>query len=530
MDKSFRWKLLSLIVLLGLSIWVLIPSFRLYGMPAEARNASSGAARDLRSKALKLGLDLQGGMHLILELDRTNLRPEEVKDALDRAMQVLRNRIDQFGVAEPLVQKQGDDRIIVQLPGLLDKQRALDLIGQTAQLEFKLVKQAAESKQVVDRLDRILAQRVGAAPDTASADSLEYGTRPLIDLLYSYPSVDAHGGMMVLNSDVPAIEALLKSTPVDSLLPGDVTVSLSQKEVQFGTGQYGKVLYVLNRRPQMTGAGISTAVMKFGLDANRPDAAGVSMTMNAKGTTSFRRVTGDNVGRQLAIVLDGRVVSAPVIRDRIPSGQAQITGSFTTDEASDLAIVLRAGALPAPIVIAEERTVGPTLGRDSIRTGLSAAWVGATVVVLFMLFYYRLSGIVAVLGLALNLFFLFAGLAALRGTLTLPGIAGIVLTIGMAVDANVLVFERIREELRTGKRVRAAIEAGYDRAWRTILDANLTTLISAAVLFQFGTGPIKGFAITLALGIIANLYTAVLITRMIFDAATANRSPRSLSI
>jgi SecD/SecF fusion protein len=530
MDKNLRWKLLSLIVLVGLGIYALIPTFKLYSVPAAERNAQGNATiRDLRSKALKLGLDLQGGMHLVLELDKTNLKPEEVPDALDRAMQILRNRIDQFGVAEPIIQKQGEDRILVQLPGLTDKQRALDLIGQTAELEFKLVKTPAETKQVLDRLDRLLAQRAGAPADTAAADSTAE-SHPLLDLLYNYPEISPEGGVIVSRSEEPALDKLFASVNIDSLLPRDVSIALSTKDEALGGGISGRILYVLNRRPELTGSTISTAVMRFGLDPNRPNTPGVSMSMNAKGAALFRKVTGANVGRHLAIVLDNKVASAPVIRDRIPNGQAQITGSFTSEEASDLAIILRAGSLPAPIRIAEQRTVGPSLGSDSIRSGLGAGYVGTIVVMLFMLFYYRLSGIVSIIALVLNLFFVMAGMAALRGTLTLPGIAGIVLTVGMAVDSNVLIFERIREELRDGKRVRAAVDAGYHRAWRTIIDTHLTNLISAAVLFEFGTGPIKGFAVTLAIGMLANLYTAVLITKMVFDGVIARHDVRGLSI
>ncbi len=532
MDKNFRLKALSLIVLLGAAIYVLIPSFRLYSLPESEWFGTDPAVQELRGKALKLGLDLQGGMHLVLKIDKSTLSEDEVPDAMDRAIQILANRIDQFGVAEPILQRQGDDRILIQLPGLLDRQRAVDLIGQMAELEFRLVKQPAESRQVIERLDRYLARHQAGTPDTLSpgADSLEVLDNPLIDLLYGYPDVTGYGGVAILRADVSRVESMLESVDLDEVLPRDAGIALSMNDEVFEGGMGGKVLYVLNRTPELTGRAIANAVMRFNLDPQRPNLPGVSLTMNASGARDFRRVTGANVGRQLAIVLDNRVASAPVIRDRIPGGQAQITGTFSPEEAGDLAIILRAGALPARMHIAEERTVGPTLGRDSIRTGVSAALVGAVVVVLFMVFYYRLSGLVAVCALVLNIVFLMAGLAALRGTLTLPGIAGIVLTIGMAVDANVLVFERIREELRNGKRVRAAIDAGYSRAWRTILDANLTTLISAAVLFQFGTGPIKGFAVTLAIGIIANLYTAVLVTRMIFGLFTAGRSPRNLSI
>ncbi len=286
----------------------------------------------------------------------------------------------------------------------------------------------------------------------------------------------------------------------------------------------------MTRRPEMVGSAIANAIMKFGLDPRSPNSPGVSFTLTTKGANTFRKVTGANVNRQLAIVLDNKVASAPVIRDRIPTGQGQITGRFTDAEAKDLAIVLRTGALPAPVRVVEERTVGPSLGRDSIASGIRAGVVGAVIVIAFMLIYYQGSGIVAILTLLLNMFFLFGGLAALRGTLTLPGIAGIVLTVGMAVDANILVFERIREELRAGKTVRVAVDNGFDRAWRTILDSNLTTLISAIVLFRFGTGPIKGFAITLGIGILANIYTAVFVARLIFEAFLSRRTVRKLSI
>jgi len=530
MDKSFRWKLVLLVVIIAASVVVLWPTYKFYGLPVAARNATGDEAlQNLRSKALKLGLDLQGGMHMVLELDRSNLKDDEVRPAMDRAMQILQTRIDQFGVAEPIIQKQGEDRILVQLPGLLDRQRAKDLIGQTALLEFKLVKQPADARLVLDRLDRALARRAGQPADTL-ADSLAVYDRPLIDRLLNYPDMSVHGGVLVARVDVPEVERLLNSVNLDSILPADAAVALSQKDELLGGGQWGRVLYVLNRRAEMTGSGIKQAFAQVGLDPNRANAAGVSMRLDAKGTTQFRRVTGANVGRLLAIVLDGRVASAPQIRDRIPSGQAQITGSFTTEEARDLAIVLQAGALPAPMRVAEERTVGPSLGHDSIRSGVSAAIVGTAVVILFMLFYYRLSGAIALLAMVLNVFLLIAGMAALKGTLTLPGIAGIVLTIGMSVDANVLIFERVREELRSGKRIRAAIDAGYHRAWRTIFDANATTLVAALVLFNFGTGPIKGFAVTLGLGLVANLYTAVLVTKMIYDSWLARSNPRTLSI
>ncbi len=528
--KSYQWKLMLLVVLLGLSIYALLPSFQLYNRPdRDTADPRDPVMKELRSKALKLGLDLKGGMHLLLEIDKSKLPPGvQEKDVIDRAMEILRNRIDQFGVAEPIIQRQGDNRILVQLPGLLDKERAVKLIGETAQLEFKLVKQASESRAVIDRLNRALAGRSADLPDSLAADSLN-AANPLNDLLYS-TDMSLFGGVEILEEDFPKVSALLASVKLDEVLPRDASIGFSSKTEVFDQGRIGRVLYVLNRRPEMTGEAVSNAVMKFGLDPRDPSAAGVSMTLSNKGANTFRKVTGANIGRQLAIVLDDKVSSAPVIRDRIPTGQAQITGRFDAAEARDLAIVLRAGALPAPLKVAEERTVGPSLGRDSIAGGLRAGIVGAIIVILFMLIYYRGSGLIAVFALVLNMVFLFAGLAALRGTLTMPGIAGIVLTVGMAVDANILIFERIREELRAGKTVKMAVELGFDRAWRTILDANLCTLISAIVLFRFGTGPIKGFAITLGIGIIANIYTAVFVARMVFDAILARRTARSWSI
>lgn len=529
--NSYRWKLILLVVLTALSIYALMPTFQLYGQPPETRNAPGDPSlKEVRGKALKLGLDLVGGMHLLLELDKSKLPDDaSAKDALDRAMEILRNRIDQFGVAEPIIQKQGDDRILVQLPGLLDKERAVGLIGQTAQLEFKLVKNPAEARMAVDRLNRAIAGRASALPDSLLPDSLA-AVNPLSDLLYSYPNTTQYGGFAILEEDFPKVQALLAQFNVDSLLPRDASIGIGSERENLDQGLSGRVLYVMNRRAEMTGDAVATAVDRFGLDPRNPNAAGVSMTMTNKGANTFRKVTGANVGRQLAIVLDDRVASAPYIRDRIPTGQAQITGNFTDVQAKDLAIILRAGALPAPVRIIEERTVGPSMGKDSVAAGLKAGIVGTLLVIAFMIVYYRGSGFVAVLMIALNMFFLFAGLAALRGTLTMPGIAGLILTIGMSVDANILIFERIREELRAGKSVRVAVDNGFDRAWRTIIDAHVTTLISSLVLFKFGTGPIKGFAITLGLGLIANLYTAVFVARLIFDGILARRSARSLSI
>ncbi len=382
------------------------------------------------------------------ELTLTEKEAARLRDfAVRQGVETIRNRVDQFGVAEPTIQRQGENRILVQLPGIQDPARAKALIGKTAVLEFKLLDEQADVEKAV---------REGPAPD----DEVLYG-----------------------------------------------------RHVDRRTQAETRVPYVVKKRVLLTGDLIQTAEVRIS-DAGEPY---VSVTFNGLGTKVFGDLTEQNVGKRLAIVLDGNVHSAPVIRERIPSGQAQITGGFTAEEARDLAIVLRAGALPAPVQILEERTVGPSLGADSIRKGVISTVAGALAVVLFMLIYYRLSGLVADVALLLNLLILLAAMAAFHATLTLPGIAGIVLTIGMAVDTNILIFERIREEFRLGKTVRAAIEAGFKRAFTTVIDTHVTVVVSAVILYQFGTGPVKGFAVSLMIGILASLFTAVFFTRLVFD-------------
>lgn len=377
--------------------------------------------------------------------------------AVDQSIETIRNRIDQFGVREPVIQRSGSDGILVQLPGIQDPQRAKDLIGKTAVLEFKLVSGGADP------------------------------TKPQ---------------------------------------PG--TEVLSGEERDPVTGEMNsKVTYTLERKTLMTGEVIADARVR---PATQMEGPYVELVLNSRGAKLFEELTAANVNRQLAIVLDGKVKSAPVIRERIGGGRASITGNFDLREARDLAIVLRAGALPAPVTLAEERTVGPTLGRDSIQQGMISFAVGGALVILFMLVYYRGAGLLANLALGLNVVFILAALAALEATVTLPGIAGLVLTLGMAVDANVLINERIREELRLGKSVRAAIEAGYDRALPAILDSNITTFLSGLILFQFGSGPVKGFAVTLCIGIVTSVFTAVICTRIVYDFMLSRRRMDTISI
>jgi SecD/SecF fusion protein len=406
------------------------------------------------------------------------------KNAVTQSLEIIRNRIDQFGVSEPVIVRQGDENIVVQLPGVKDPERAIKLIGQTAQLEFKMV------------------------DDAASIDLMKLTSDAIQE------------GRLSADYDSKALNAALRP-----FLPKDDEAAV-MKEKDNKTGKEVKRPILLKAKAVMTGDSIKTAMVQIGGQYNEPF---VAMEMNSQGARLFERVTQENTGKRLAIVLDGVVRSAPVIREKIGGGHAQITGSFTPAEASDLAIVLRAGALPAPVQIIQNITVGPSLGKDSIQKGLMAGIIGAAVVMLFMVFYYRLSGLIADVAVMLNILFLMAAMALFHATLTLPGIAGIILTIGMGVDSNVLIFERMREEKALGKPIKALIDGGYDKAFWTIVDAHVTTLITAFALFLFGTGPIKGFAVTLSVGIIINLFTAIFGTRVVYDWMLSKGSIKDIS-
>lgn len=530
---QLKWKLIPIIALLVLSLLYIVPSVYV-NLPSWWTTWGI-----LPTEKIHLGLDLQGGMHLVLEVqtekaveNRIERTAEELRDAMKKAdirytdlatakdqtisvrilepekreafddmlnkefprvrsktvegedlvvqldfpeqeveyiqemaakqaMETIRNRIDQFGVSEPDIRRQGENRILIQLPGIKDPQRAINLIGQTALLEFKLVD-------------------------------------------------EEHDVQEALKGRIP---------PADEILYQIVEDKVTQRET--------RTPFLIKKRSYLTGEYLTDARVQIDSQFGEPY---VSLDFDKKGARLFERITEANVKKRLAIVLDGRIYSAPVIQEKIGGGRARITGNFTTEEARDLAIVLRAGALPAPVKILEERTVGPSLGHDSIEKGLLSMWVGGILVILFIAIYYKGAGIIANVALALNIILIAAGLAFFQATLTLPGIAGIILTIGMAVDANVIIFERIREEIQVGKTPRAAVEAGYGKATLTILDANMTTLIAALVLFQFGTGPIKGFAVTLTIGIVASLFTAIVVSRLIFDYLIFQRHINKLSI
>ncbi len=552
MDRTLKWRALLILAILAVAIYYLYPTLKLATMSEEERAALEEAQlRELEKRAIHLGLDLRGGMHLVLEVDKSGLEQgTDLRSVVDRAELIIRNRVDKFGVSEPVIQKQGNDRIVVQLAGITDEKRAKQLIGQTALLEFKLVKEGDDFRKLITKIDEELKDEITAL--TAGKEEVdveaqlkelasemdttglraemeaEAGEGRTLSSMIQFVRVGTHEDAIVSEQDIPIVERIFELAEKRGLIPPDVEILWNRDVEQGREGKFQRV-YLVKRKAAITGQYLKSATVRWGLDPQYPNAPGVSLQFNRTGRAIFSRVTGENVGSRLAIVLDGKVHSAPRIREKI-RGAASITGKFTAEQAKDLQIVLEAGALPAPLKVVEERTVGPSLGNDSIRRGVRAAIAGGIAVAIFMIMYYNLSGLLAVLALALNLFILMAALAGFRGTLTLPGIAGIILTIGMAVDANVLIFERIREELGAGKTVRRAIKDGYSRAFVTILDANVTTLITAAVLYQFGTGPIKGFAVTLSIGILASMFTAIVVTRAIFDAITSARRLTKLSI
>jgi len=548
MTPKMRWQAILVVLVVGLCAWRASYTLRYFSLDdAEKAQMSPEQVAALEQNSLKLGLDLQGGMHLVLEVDKEGLPPSEAADAMDRALEVIRNRIDQFNVAEPSIQRQGDNRIIVQLPGLQDEERAKNLIGRTALLEFVPVEPAEQVDVVFRSIDRALADTMAAHGELQDLpDAADPGYQAAL-LAREHPFSSRARYIQTVpyfqETIVPWAQQQLARLDLEALLPRDaentlvprVRVGWSEQTVTLEDGNAYRPLYVLSRDALMTGSVVSTVEVRPGLDEDNPNSPGVSLRMNREGGRTFAQYTGAHVGDYLAIVLDGKVQSAPVIRDRIPAGTpASITGGFSDEEARDLAIVLRAGKLPAPMTIQEERTVGPSLGRDSVAQGVRAMVIGFLAVVLFMVIYYRLSGALAILALVANLFVLVAVMSILpvdpKPALTLPGLPGIILTIGMAVDANVLILERIKEEMRNGKTIRAAIRDGYDRAFLTILDSNLTTLIAAGVLWKFGTGPVKGFAVTLSIGIAASMFTAIVATRVVYDSVTTKWSLKRLSI
>ena len=490
---------------------------------------------------------------------------EETEDSINRVLEILQNRIDQFGVAEPTIQKQGKYRILVELAGVQDSERARSLLQSTALLEFYLLKNTASTSEIITQLDNILKKNVSNEEleklisetstsnenntedltdnnvttvdeifgETTSnfSDSIETKSDIAVDSPFQSLIEFVQGDMVVKTKNVYALKKLLDDDGAKLKLKSSSGQFLfSNNSETIGTsGEYFR-LYYLESLPELTGGVVEKAKANLGsLGGGNAGLPVVSLDMNSEGAKTWSRVTGANIGQRIAIVLDNKVHMAPNIREKIPGGRTQIEGFADINEAKDIAIILRAGALPAPVNIVEERTVGPSLGADSISSGQKSILIGLGIVFIFMLIYYRASGGIANFALIWNIILILAVLASLGATLTLPGIAGLILTVGMCIDSNVIIFERIREELRKGKTPKSAIEAGYNRAITTIIDANLTTVIASLVLYQFGTGPIKGFATVLFWGILISMFTAVYVTRTIFYTIT-KKSIKTLSI
>jgi len=576
MSRALQIKILFLLILVGWAVYRLVPTLQYWPMNRAERQAlqlsDNTKFERLQRESIKRGLDLQGGVFLVLEVDpRQTMQSAELADAVEGARRVIEQRVNQYGVSEANVQKTGDRRLVVELPGLENIEAAMRLVGRTALLQFKLVRPVAERDEVLRRIDTDLPRVLGAAGvDTtkpapvAPIDTVQQRRGPDSALFEPTPQAQAAAAARTRAPSGEAGEASLAGiTSLSQLLesgPGnDLYVSPDSRpkveaildiihrkapeliptmgEFVFGkaedvSGRPTYPLYYVNVNAEMTGASVEDARVGQG-SAYELEQAGrpvIDFTVKADSVRLFSDVTRRNRGERLAIVLDNVVYSAPVIQAHITNGRSVITGMEDREEARTLAIAIRSGALPAEVQVQEQRYVGPSLGADSIHSSQIAFIIGGGLVVLFMIAYYRVAGVISVVGLMINMTLLMAILASLHGTLTLPGVAGLVLTIGMAVDSNVLIFERIREEIRAGKTVRAAVEAGYERAASAIWDSNITTFITAAVLYQFGTGPIKGFALILGIGLFTSVFVALFVTRLIYDVLLVRRSVRELSI
>lgn len=540
--SNLKYRIGLIVGLLALSAWALIPRDTI----ERVKRADGSIGFDtVKRVPLKLGLDLQGGMHLTLELDESDRIIADKSDAIERSLKVVRTRVDEFGVAEPVVQRVGNDRIIVELPGIDDPERATQVVQKSAFLKFQITDMTRALERVAPRLDGIVrdlklnvgtpdvrsdsAPRTGLASlfaDTAqkAADTVATATNGPFSRLIQPSGYD--GIYYVATSDQREIDSYLKHPAIQAALPPGKEIRWGADSVSVNN-RFMRGLYVLDARPIITGDYLTDA------KPNQVPIEGVvvEFQLNNEGGRRFRVETGKHVQHYMAIVLDDRVMSAPIIQSAIGT-RGQITmGNGSLQAATDLALVLRAGALPVPLRVAEARNIGASLGEDSIRKGILAGALAVVLVISIMIGYYRFAGFLAVCGLTLYMIFTLASLAGFGAVLTLPGIAGFVLSIGIAVDANVLIFERIREELVHGKTVRTSIEEGFRHAMPAIVDTSVSTALTAAVLYQYGTGPVRGFAVTLLAGITASLFTAVFVGRTFFLIwLSRNKTAEALSI
>ncbi len=637
--KEFRFRLIIIVAAIALSIYLLYPTYLDYQNSSDIkqtlelkRNQLKQSDPDLtkaqiekqvrsvedsilaanpdivknKEKRVKLGLDLQGGMRVVLEVNTGKLleklakNPDETfravlaeaqkesertdesvvdiiarkfsergirlsryfgtirdddsqilsslsdnaEDAVNRAVEIIRNRVDQYGVSEPSIQRQGSRRIIVELPGIAREEEAKKLLQGTALLEFRIVREADFTFPIMQKIDDVLAGKVlddttqvvseDKSTETTPTDTSVAAadtTTPEGELseeefrkqhpFFSIALLDPQGrsaDAYVKAEDKTKMELILNRADVQKVIPNNVEFKFQARPQTDPEGNDFYVMYLVNKEPELTGGVITDATANIDPNTSAPI---VTMTMNSEGATEWARITGANVNKRIAIMLDGGIFSSPVVKGKIPGGRSQIEGMADLNEAKLLEIVLKAGALPAPVDIIEERSVGPSLGEDSINRGVLSVILGYIVVAMFMIIYYKRAGVIASAALLFTVLFTLGVLAGFSATLTLPGIAGILLTIGMSVDSNVLIYERIREELATGKTVKASIDSGFKRANSAIIDSNLTTFITGIILYQFGTGPIQGFALTLMIGIAASLFSALVIARLIFDMMTS---------
>ncbi len=619
--KEFRFRILMIVGVLAFSIYLLYPTFAdiqntnkidkelslltdelqksnptiseaelndLLLIKEDSLMIADPTIRDNREKRMKLGLDLQGGMYLVMEVntaklieklakdpdekfkgflkaaeaeakitdvelveilatkikdaglrlsryfgsireedsDIINKLKEQEADAVTRAIEIISNRVNQYGVSEPSIQQQGARRIIVELPGIAKEDEAKRLLQGSALLEFKLVKEANFTVPIMNRIDEILAAEFSGSDSTSINDTTDAKDLSAEEFAEKHPFFSIaiinpqspYADAYVKESDKNQLMAYLRRPEVKNAIPDNAEFLFDAKPFTTQEGENIYRLYLVNKVAELTGGVIEDAMANIDPQTTEPI---VTMQMNSEGAREWARITGSNIERRCAIILDNAVYTAPTIQGKIPGGSSRITGMGDMNEAKLLQIVLKAGALPAPVDIIEERTVGPSLGQDSINKGFNSTMIGFFLVALFMIFYYKKSGVVSDLALFSTILMIMGILAGFHATLTLPGIAGIILTIGMAVDANVLIFERIREELATGKTAKAAVESGFANSYSAILDSNITTFFTGIILYQFGAGPVQGFALTLMIGIAASLFSAFVVTRVIFDIMVA---------
>lgn len=622
--KELRFRLILIAAFIGLSLYLLYPTYKDYSNNKEVTNqmasveakikkqnpeittsqlndiisskkdsilTNTASYRSARDKRIKLGLDLQGGMYLVMEVNTAKLLEklakdpdqqykdilkaaeieakdsdenvviilarkmkekgirmsryfgsireddarivarlqEQETDAVTRAIEIIRNRVDQYGVSEPSIQKQGSRRIVVELPGIAREEEARRLLQGQAMLEFKLVKEPEFAIPIMNRIDEVLAGKItdstSAKKDSSVAKKDTTKQQNLTEEQFAkqHPFfgiarlVDPQGRVAdayVMESDRIKISAYLERPDVKKVMPDNVEFLYDANPITTPEGDKFFRMYMVNKDAELTGGVIVDARAEIDQTTGAPE---VTMSMNSEGAREWSRITGANVNKRCAVILDGKIYTAPTIINKIPNGSSRITGSANMDEAKLLEIVLKAGALPAPVDILEERTVGPSLGQDSINQGANSAWIGYLIVALFMIFYYKTAGSFADIGVVMTVILTMGVLAAFQATLTLPGIAGIVLSMGMAVDANVLIYERIREEIKTGKTFKASVDAGFKISLSAIFDSNIVTLLTGIILYQFGSGPVQGFALTLMIGIVTSLFSQLVLVRVIFD-------------